>query len=137
MLKLSELKTNDLVLVNEDGTIREGRVVEVNHTDNKVLVDNGVQDFWYTKDALTGILINDTILMNKLGFEKQAEDGFVKYKKDAFRLVVKDNYDFSHIDMWYREDRRSFNTHLATHTLQNLFYDMTKIHLEPVGMEHE
>ncbi len=137
MLKLSELKFGDLVLVTEEGVTREGVVTEVNNTDHKAHIDNGVQEFWYSKENISGIPLTDDVMMKKLGFEKEVHDGMVKYKKDAFRLVIKDNYDFTKIDLWYREDRRSFHSSLMAHTLQNLYLDMTKVHLEPVGMIHD
>ena len=65
--------------------------------------------------------------------EEQA-DGSVKYKKDAFRLVIPAKDDFSHIDMWYREDRRHNPDVHYVHQLQNAHLQMTKMHLtsEPV-----
>jgi len=38
--------------------------------------------------------------------------------------------DFSKIEMWWREDRRHFSFPLGVHELQNLYLDMTKVHLE-------
>jgi hypothetical protein len=54
----------------------------------------------------------------------------MKYKKDSFRLVTPKKGDFSHVEMWWREDKRHFNTPLGVHQLQNLHLDMTKVHLE-------
>ena len=65
-----------------------------------------------------------------LGFTREEADGYVKYKKDSFRLVTPRKDDFSHIEMWWREDKRHFNTPIGVHQLQNLHLDMTKVHLE-------
>jgi hypothetical protein len=72
----------------------------------------------------------DESQLTKLGFEKQEMDGATKYLKGAFRLVTPKKGDFSNVEMWYREDRRHFNSQLGVHELQNLHLDMTKVHLE-------
>ena len=130
MIKVSSLKSGDLVMVNDEGVMREGRVVRINHEEGVALVDNGVQEFWYYPDDITAIPLDEAQLL-KLGFEREEENDVVKYKKDSFRLVTPRKGDFSHIDMWWREDRRHFNFPLSVHELQNLHLDMTKVHLEP------
>ena len=57
------------------------------------------------------------------------EDGSVKYLKGSFRLVTPNKGDFSHIEMWYREDRRHNPDVHFIHQLQNHYLDMTKVHL--------
>jgi len=47
MLKLGELKSGDIVLLNDEGIDREGTVVRISHENRQALVDNGVQEFWY------------------------------------------------------------------------------------------
>lgn len=129
MLKINELKPGDIVTVDDEGVKREGTVVSISHEENQALVDNGVQEFWYTPEEIQAIPLDDAQLL-KLGFTREDLDGGVKYKKDSFRLVTPKKGDFSHVDMWWREDRRHFTTHLNVHQLQNLHYDMTKVHLE-------
>ncbi len=129
MLKISELKSGDIVTVDDEGVKREGTVVSVSHEENQVLVNNGIQEFWYSPEEIQAIPLDDAQLL-KLGFTREDLDGGVKYKKDSFRLVTPKKGDFSHVDMWWREDRRHFNTHLNVHQLQNLHLDMTKVHLE-------
>jgi hypothetical protein len=73
--------------------------------------------------------LNEEQLM-KFGFTKEDADGAVKYKRDSFRVVTPKKGDFSHIDMWWREDRRHFDFPLGVHQLQNLHLDMTKVPLE-------
>lgn len=129
MLKLGDLKQGDILSVNDDGVEREGVVVRVSHEDHQVLVDNGIQEFWYTLDEVKPIPLDEGQLM-ALGFTKEEFEGGVKYKKDSFRLVTPRKNDFSNIDMWWREDRRHFSFPLGVHQLQNLHLDMTKVPLE-------
>ena len=130
MLKLGELKPGDIIKVNDEGVEREGVVVEISHEDHQALVDNGVQEFWYSPEEMDAILLDEKQLLN-LGFEKQHLNGEgVKYLKGAFRIVTPQEGDLSHIEMWYREDRRHFNTPIGVHHLQNLHLQMTKVPLE-------
>ena len=129
MLKIGELKQGDIVKVNDDGVEREGVVVKISHEENQALIDNGVQEFWYSPEDMEAVPLDETQL-TKLGFEKQEHDGSVKYLKGAFRLVTPRKGDFSNIEMWYREDRRHFSFPLGVHQLQNLHLDMTKVPLE-------
>ena len=130
MLKLGELKPGDIIKVNDEGVEREGVVVEISHEDHQALVDNGVQEFWYSPKEMDAILLDEKQLLN-LGFQKQHLNGEgVKYLKGAFRIVTPQEGDFSNIEMWYREDRRHFNTPIGVHHLQNLHLQMTKVPLE-------
>jgi len=130
MLKLGELKVGDIIKVSDDGMEREGVVMEISHEEHKALVDNGVQEFWYGSEEMYPIPVDESQLM-KLGFEKQHMNGEgVKYLKGAFRIVTPKEGDFSNIEMWYREDRRHFNTAIGVHQLQNLHLQMTKVPLE-------
>ena len=130
MLKLNELKAGDIVMVKDDDLEREGIVAEISHEQHEALVDNGVQEFWYHPDEMYPVPLNEEQLL-KLGFEKLEMDGEgVKYMKGAFRLVTPKPGDFSNIEMWYREDRRHFDTPLGVHQLQNLHLAMTKVPLE-------
>ncbi len=129
MIKLGQLQSGDILLVNEQGLMREGTVVQTNKAEHLVHVDNGVQEFWYAEQDIYPIALDEFQLV-KFGFEKEHLDGTVKYKKGAFRLVTPKPGDFSLIDMWYREDRRHFNVPIAVHELQNLHLAMTKVPLE-------
>ncbi|HVZ57971.1 MAG TPA: hypothetical protein VG870_15025 [Chitinophagaceae bacterium] len=130
MVKISELKAGDIIRVNDDGVQREGTVVEVSHEEHQALVDNGIQEFWYSPEDMTAIPLNEEQLV-KLGFEREdLPEGGVKYKKGAFRLVVPQKGNFAHLEMWYREDRRHFDFPLGVHQLQNLHLQMTKVPLE-------
>jgi hypothetical protein len=129
MLKINDLKSGDLIMVNDEGVQREGTVVKINHEENQALVDNGVQEFWYSPEDMESIPLDENQL-TRLGFSAEEIDGAMKYKKDSFRLVTPKKGDFSHVEMWWREDKRHFNTPLGVHQLQNLHLDMTKVHLE-------
>ena len=129
MLKINNLRSGDIVAVNDEGITRDGTVVKVSHEENQALVDNGVQEFWYTPEEMDPLPLDESQLF-KLGFEKDDIDGAVKYKKGVFRLVTPKKGDFSNIDMWYREDRRHFSFPLGVHELQNLHLDMSKIPLD-------
>lgn len=128
MVKISSLKSGDRVRVNDEGVTRDGRVVKINNEEGMVLVNNGVQEFWYAPEDLKPIPLDEEELM-KLGFEKEDFNEGVKYKKDSFRLVTPKKGDFTQLEMWWREDRRQFSFPLSVHELQNLHLDMTKVHL--------
>ena len=129
MLKINDLKSGDIIIVDDDGVKREGTVVSISHEENQALVDNGIQEFWYSPEEMFAIPLDENQLA-KLGFTKDDENGGVKYKKDSFRLVTPKKGDFSNIEMWWREDRRHFSFPLGVHELQNLYLSMTKVHLE-------
>ena len=130
MVKLGQLKPGDIVMVNDEGLMREGTVVHTNGEEQMALVDNGVQEFWYAPQDIYPIALDEEQLL-KLGFQKETLDGTaVKYKKGVFRLVTPVAGDFSKLDMWYREDNRHFHVPIAVHELQNLHADMTKVPLE-------
>lgn len=129
MLKITNLKEGDIIRVDDDGVMREGTVVRVSREEHQALVDNGVQEFWYSPEDMHAVPLDEPQLI-RLGFTKEDADGGVKYKKDSFRLVTTKKGDFSNVEMWWREDRRHFSFPLSVHELQNLYLDMTKVHLD-------
>ena len=129
MIKIGQLQAGDIVMVNDEGQMREGVVVNKDIAENLIQVDNGVQEFWYQPEDLYPVALDDEQLL-KLGFEKEQIDGAIKYKKGAFRLVTDHPSSFSKIEMWYREDRRNFHNPISVHELQNLHLQMTKVPLE-------
>ena len=129
MLKIGELKSGDFINVNYEGAESEGRVVAINREEHMALVDNGNQEFWYGQEDMKPIPLDENQL-SKFGFTKEEANGSVKYKRDSFRLVLPHHGDFSHIEMWWREDRRHFNIPIGVHQLQNLHLDMTKVPLD-------
>lgn len=129
MVKISDLQAGDIVKVMHDGIEREGEVVEVSRDQNMACVDNGIQEFWYPAEQLLSVPLNEDQLL-KLGFQRQDTEEGIKYLKGPFRILIQEPDNFSNIEVWYREDRRHFNTPLTVHQLQNRYYDMTKVQLQ-------
>jgi len=129
MVKLTDLKPGDIVRVMDEGVEREGVVTDITRDENMVCIDNGIQEFWFTPDLLTGIPLDEEELI-KLGFERQEVPEGVKYMRGPFRLLTPKPGDFNRLEIWYREDRRHFETPLMVHELQNHYLEMTKVPLE-------
>ena len=129
MLKIGQLKSGDVVSINDEGIMREGTVVKISHEEHQALVNNGVQEFWFSQEEMFAVPLDESHLL-KFGFTgEEVEDGY-KYKRDSFRVLVPKKGDFSKMEMWWREDRRHFYTQLSVHEFQNLYMDMTKVHLD-------
>lgn len=133
MIRISDLKEGDIVKVMFDGGEREGVVVDVDKDENQACVDNGVQEFWYNPEEIIPLPITEDRLINLLGFEKEEGPDGVKYKKGAFRVVVRDPGNYTDMDVWYREDHRHFTNAIYLHELQNHHLEMTKVQLERVA----
>jgi len=129
MLKIGNLKSGDIIRIHDEGIDREGTVVSVSHEENQALVNNGIQEFWFSPEEMEPIPLDEGQL-TRLGFSVEEFDGGAKYKRDSFRLVTPRKGDFSNIEMWWREDRRHFSFPIHVHELQNLYLDMTKVHLD-------
>jgi hypothetical protein len=129
MIKFQHLKVGDYVMATFEGQTVQGEVTNLNGDEKQVCVDNGVQEFWFSTDAVTGIPLNEEQLM-RLRFKKQDfDDGTVKYMKGAFRVLLHQPGKFSDFEVWYRDERRHINGSICVHDLQNHYYDMTKVHL--------
>ena len=134
MIKFSDLKIGDYVLCSYEGKTWEGEVTGLNGDEKQVCVETSVQEFWYDPEDLSPLPLSDEQLL-RLNFSKETfDDGAVKYKKGAFRIVVPHKDDFANMEMWYREDRRHHPAIQYVHQLQNHYLEMTKVHLtaEPV-----
>ena len=129
MIKFQDLKVGDYVLAEQDGTTWQGEVNNLNRDEKEICVDNGVQEFWFKAEQLTPLPLNEEQLM-KLQFQKEEmEDGTVKYKKGAFRILIPQKDDFSKFEVWYREEKRQILQPISVHELQNHHLEMTKVHL--------
>ncbi len=129
MVKFNDIKIGDFLRAEYEGKFWDGEVVLLNGDEKQVCVKTEVQEFWFETDKLQGIPLTDAALLN-MNFTKQInEDGSAKYSKGPFRLVTPEKGNFSHFDMWYREDRRHNPDVHFVHQLQNHYYDMTKVHL--------
>jgi hypothetical protein len=130
MIRFNELKPGDLVLAEYEGEQTRGVVTELNREDKEVCVETSVQQYWFTPEHLYPIPLSDEQL-EYLGFSKAENGNGVKYMKDSFRVFVPNKNDFSNIEIWWREDRRQLNQHISVHELQNHYYQMTKVELNP------
>lgn len=131
MIKFQELKPGDIVMAEFEGQRWEGVVKELNKEDKEVCVETSVQEFWFTPEHLFAIPLTEPQLL-KLGFVKHAQpDGSVKYMKDSFRVQIPKDGDFTEFEIWWREDRRHITQPLFVHELQNHYYQMTKVELNP------
>jgi len=131
MIKFSTLQEGDLVVAEFEGVRREGIVKDLDHEDKEACVETDIQKYWYPQDLLYPIPLDEEHITHQLGFEKQDMGDHTKYLKGAFRILVPKEGDFTHFDMWYREDRRHINYPMAVHELQNAYYQMTKVELSP------
>ena len=131
MIRMSELKPGDIVMAEYEGQRREGVVKELNKEDKEVCVETSVQEFWFSPDDLYPIPVSDEQLL-KMGFVRHNnEDGTVKYMRNSFRILTPKRDDFSHMEIWWREDHRYLNQHINMHELQNHYLQMTKVELLP------
>jgi hypothetical protein len=129
MIKFQDLKKGDYVLAEQDGSTWAGEVSNLNGDEKEVCVDNGVQGFWFKPEQLSPLPLDEAQLL-KLNFQKeQLEDGSVKYKKGAFRILLPKDDHFSQFDIWYREEKRHILHPISVHQLQNHYLEMTKVHL--------
>ena len=130
MIRFNELQPGDRVMAEYEGQKWEGTVKELNREDKEVCVETSVQDFWFTPEHLFPIPLSDEQMI-KLGFSKLPNGNGVKYLKDAFRLQVSGEDNFDTLEIWYREDRRDLKQPISVHELQNHYYQMTKMELNP------
>jgi len=129
MIKFNEIKVGDYLYADNDGDVKRGEVTNLNGDEKQVCVNTGTQDFWYETNQLLPIPITDEELDN-LKFHKELNgNGSVKYIKGAFRMQLPTDGDFSHMEIWYRDEKRHILQPIPVHTLQNHFYEMTKVHL--------
>lgn len=129
MIKFSELKAGDYLIVDNDGDQRRGEVISLNGDEKQVCVDNGTQEFWYETNQLHPLPVSDDELANLKFHRETNEDGSVKYSKGAFRMIVPAEGDFSRMEIWYRDEKRHIMQPIPLHVLQNHFHEMTKVHL--------
>lgn len=129
MIKFNEIKIGDYVMGEFEGQQWPGEVTNLNGDEKQVCVKTAVQAFWFEPQHLYPIPINDAEML-KLNFTKEVmPDGGIKYKKGSFRVLLAKKDDFTHFEMWYREDKRHHPDIHYIHQLQNHYFDMTKVHL--------
>ena len=129
MIKFSELKPGDYVLAESDGQAWQGEVTDFNNDEKEVCVNNGVQGMYFRPEDLYPLPVDEDQL-TRLKFTKHVnEDGSVKYLKGAFRIQTPKQDDFSHFEIWYRNEKRIITHPIPVHVLQNHYTAMTKVHL--------
>jgi len=134
MIKFSELNIGSVVIADNDGDSKKGKVIDLNGDEKQACVDTG-QEFWYEMDQLYPVPLSDKEL-SELRFTKEIRsDGNVKYMKGPFRLLIAKEGDFSHVEIWYRDETRRFPHELSVHVLQNHFLAMTKMPLNDEVLE--
>lgn len=117
-----------------EGQTYEGEVVNLNGDEKQVCIRDGEREYWFNAEDLKPILLDDAQL-TRMNFQKQEnEDGTVKYMKGVFRMMIPAKDNFSHFEIWYRDEKRQIMHPISVHQLQNHYLDMTKVHLtsEPV-----
>lgn len=129
MINFHDLKVGDYVIAEFEGVMRDGVVTRLNHEDKQVCVETEVQEFWYEPDQIYPIPLNDQNLLKLNFIKEEMPDGWIKYRKGSFRIVIPAKDDFSAVEMWYREDRRHHPEVHYIHQLQNHYLQMTKVHL--------
>jgi len=129
MVKLSEIKLGDILLVDYDGRRFEGEVNDIDHEDKLVSLKNGDQEFYYEPNHLYPIPLDEDQLI-KFNFKKETgTDNTVKYLRGPFRIQLPRQDQFSDFEIWYREDRRHIQQPIGIHQLQNHYHQMTKVDL--------
>lgn len=131
MIKFSELRQGNWVMVQNEGIWMRGVVERINADDGgQIEITTGVQTAWYDIEEVDSIPLSDDILV-EMGFEKELmESGNTKYKHDAFRVLVSPKAQFSDFLMWYREEKSHITYPMTAHQFQNRYAAMTKV---PIG----
>jgi hypothetical protein len=130
MIRFNDLKPGDIVLAEYEGEMQRGVITDLNKEDKEVCVETAVQSYWFTPEHLYPIPVSDEQL-TYLGFTKTENGNGVKYMKDSFRIFVPNKDDFSNMEIWWREDHRVLSQPISVHELQNHYYQMTKVELNP------
>ncbi len=134
MIKFNEIQIGDFIIGDFEGKKTEGEVTLLNGDEKQVCIQSGDQEYWFEKDHVFPIPLDEKQLL-KLSFSRHNnDDGSVKYMKGAFRLVIPKAGDFSQMEIWYREDRRHNPNVHHVHELQNAYLQMTKVHLTTEAM---
>lgn len=134
MIKFNEIKIGDFLEGEYEDKRWNGEVVRLNGDEKQVCLATDVQDFWFETEDLYPIPITDEVLRNLNFTKEEMPDGSVKYKKGSFRMLINKPDDFSHMEVWYRDDKRHNPQIQFIHQLQNHYSQMTKVHLtkEPI-----
>lgn len=131
MIKLSEIKTGDIVNARFEDVINTGEVLDIDREERKVLVAHGDQQFWYSNDDLSAIPLT-THMLESLGFILSADPALNEEGKTYVRgnfIVRYLKKDSSMVLLAYRDEHREIKNDLSVHQFQNHFQVMTNMHL--------
>ncbi|PSL46755.1 hypothetical protein CLV51_103737 [Chitinophaga niastensis] len=133
MISINALKSGDTVITNYAGAEKEGKILQIDHEDKKVLVatsDNN--EFWYDLDNLYPIHLSEAELL-KLQFHKDeaaSSNGSHLYVRGPFSVRLYTEGHKPLLELHYRDETRGLNEPITLNELQNHYYAMTNFHLE-------
>jgi hypothetical protein len=126
MIKLSDLKDGDIVMVDFEGQMTTGDITEISTADKKAKVAHGEQEFWYDFHDLHAVPITESQL-TELGFRKMSDpsaDGEL-YERGPFSLQFVRKGTDKHALLHYRDETRHIHGLEFIHQLQNHYKSMT------------
>ncbi len=130
MLKLNEIKDGDIVMVEFEGQMRVGDVLEVSRGDKKARVAHEENEFWYDLDHIFAVPADEEQLL-ELGFIKvinDHSDGDI-YERGPFSIqVIRQGKKMHHL-LHYRDETRHILDFLYLHQLQHHYKGMTNFEL--------
>jgi hypothetical protein len=130
MIKLQDLKEGDIVMVDFEGQMRTGDVVEISTGDKKARVAHEDNEFWYDFHDLHAVPVDDEQL-RELGFKlvnDSNSDGKL-YERGPFTLQVVQKGPDQHFLLHYRDETRHIHDLQYLHQLQHHYKGMTNFHL--------
>lgn len=130
MIKLQQLKEGDIVMVDFEGQMRTGDVLEISTGDKKARVAHGENEFWYDFHDIHAVPMDDAHLA-ELGFSRASEVGSdgVLYERGPFTLQVVQKGPDKHFLLHYRDETRHIHDLQYLHQLQHHYHGMTNFHL--------
>jgi hypothetical protein len=130
MLKLSELKEGDIVMVDFEGQMRVGDIMEVSLGDKKARVAHGDNEFWYSLGDIYAVPADEQHLL-ELGFIKvmnDHSDGEL-FERGPFSLQIVRKGANNHYLLHYRDETRHILDLRFLHQLQHHYKGMTNFEL--------
>lgn len=126
MIKLSNLKEEDIVMVDFEGQYRIGDITEISTGDKKARVAHGEQEFWYDFHDLHAVPI-DANQLTELGFkvvDDPSNDGIL-YERGPFSIQFVQKGPDKHALLHYRDETRHIHNLQFLHELQHHYKGMT------------
>lgn len=126
MIKLSDLKEEDIVMVDFEGQMRIGDIVEISSGDKKAKIAHGENEFWYDFHDLHAVPLSPAQLA-ELGF-KQVQDASsdgILYERGPFSIQFVQKGADKHALLHYRDETRHIHDLQYLHQLQHHYKGMT------------